>query len=268
MQKGRTFHRLKALAEYVARLRIPVYASHACFFLVLSAFPMLVLLLVLLRYTGLDVAVLTDFAALVIPEALLPMAKGLILSAYRNTAGTWIPVSLVVALWSSSRGMHGLMTGLNAVYHVTESRGYLVTKLLSVGYTLLFLLVLQMTLLFHVFDRTVLDVLRPEGILGEILNLRFFLLLFLQTALFTGMYMALPNRRNRLGDSLPGALLSSAVWLIFSDLYSRYVEHFSGYADIYGSVYALALAMLWLYVCVSILFYGGALNYAMTQKRG
>ena len=268
MGKRRTIHRLKALADYVTRLRIPVYASHACFFLVLSAFPMLVLLLVLLRYTGLSVTVLTDFAALVIPEALLPTAKGLILSAYRNTAGTWIPVSLIVALWSSSRGMHGLMTGLNAVYHVTENRGYVATKLLSIGYTLLMLLMLLMTLVFHVFDYTVLDILQPDGVVGEILSLRFFVLLFLQTALFTGMYMALPNRKNRFLDSLPGAVLSSTVWLIFSDLYSRYVEHFTGYTDIYGSVYALALAMLWLYICVSILFYGGALNYAMTAKRG
>ena len=75
------------------------------------------------------------------------------------------------------------------------------------------------------------------------------------------MFMVLPNRRNTLRQSLPGALFSSAGWLIFSDLYSIYVEHFAGLSSIYGSVYAIALSMLWLYFCLSILFYGGALNH-------
>ena len=85
-------------------------------------------------------------------------------------------------------------------------------------------------------------------------------LLAVQTAFFTAMFMVLPNGRNRFRDSLPGALLASSGWLIFSDLYSIYVEHFARLSNIYGSVYAVALAMLWLYCCMSIVFYGGSLN--------
>ena len=47
---------------------------------------------------------------------------------------------------------------------------------------------------------------------------------------------------------------------MFSDIYSIYVENFDHYANIYGSVYAIALSMLWLYCCLSILFFGGAVN--------
>ena len=92
-------------------------------------------------------------------------------------------------------------------------------------------------------------------------------MLVLQTALFTAMFMVLPNRRNTFRESLPGALLASLGWLIFSDLYSVYVQHFSGYANVYGSVYAVALAMLWLYFCLCILFYGGALNHYLAKKK-
>jgi membrane protein len=55
-------------------------------------------------------------------------------------------------------------------------------------------------------------------------------------------------------------------WLIFSDLYSIYVERFSGYGNLYGSVYAVALSMLWLYCCMSILFFGGALNRWLDER--
>ena len=47
---------------------------------------------------------------------------------------------------------------------------------------------------------------------------------------------------------------------MFSDLYSIYVERFARLTNVYGSVYAVALSMLWLYCCMSIVFYGGALN--------
>ena len=95
---------------------------------------------------------------------------------------------------------------------------------------------------------------------------RFFLLLFLQSLVFTLMFMALPNKRNHFMESLPGGVLSSLGWLVFSDIYSIYVENFSKYSTIYGSVYAIAITMLWLYCCMSILFYGGALNRYLMDK--
>ena len=104
--------------RYVASLKIPVYAAHTGYFMVLSVFPLLVLLLALLRYTGLAVDTLTDALEGVIPAALMPSAKKLILSTYQNSTGTVLSISALAALWSASRGMHGLVTGLNTIYHV------------------------------------------------------------------------------------------------------------------------------------------------------
>ena len=157
------------------------------------------------------------------------------------------------------------MTGLNSIYGVSEDRGYFYTRAISMLYTFAFLVVLLLTLVLHVFGTTIVELIPATTnplllFLTDIIDLRFFLLLIVQTLLFTAMFMVFPNRRNRLGDSLPGALLASIGWLVFSDLYSIYVEHFTRYANIYGSVYAVALSMLWLYCCLSIVFYGGALN--------
>ena len=97
-------------------------------------------------------------------------------------------------------------------------------------------------------------------LLSGVIDLRFFLLVFLQTLLFCAMYTTLPNRQSRFWASMPGALLASVGWLVFSQLFSLYVEHFADYANLYGSVYAVALSMLWLYFCIQILFYGALLN--------
>jgi len=267
------FGRLCIIWYRIRKLRIPLHAANTCYFLVLSLFPALVLLLSILRYTPLDVHSLLRLLEDMIPAALLPEAELLIVNTYENTSKAVVGLSAVTALWSASRGIFGLLTGLNAIYRVPENRGYLYTRFISVLYTFAFLLVLLLTLVLHVFGTELLELLSRSQLpflrfLTGVVDLRFFLLVLLQTALFSAMFMALPNRKNALGDSLPGAFLASIGWLVFSHLFSLYVEHFPSYAKVYGSVYAVALSMLWLYCCISILFYGGVLNRLLTEDNG
>ena len=263
--KGGIFARLFHAFRSIARMRVPVYAGNASFFLVLAVFPGLVLLLGLLAHTNLDVERLVEIFRGILPEALLASADELILSTYNHVSGVWLGFSAVTAIWSASRGTYGFITGLNGIYGVYEDRGYLYTRSISVLYTFAFFLVLVLTLALHVFGSDLLSLLSRVShpffqFLLEHINLRFFLLLFLQTWLFTAMFMVLPNQKNRFMESVPGALLASCGWLIFSDLYSIYVERFATLSSFYGSAYAVALSMLWLYFCISIVFYGGALN--------
>lgn len=262
----------KDLLEKISDTQVSLYAANAGYFLILSVFPALVLILSLLRYTGIQVDTFASLLEGVLPEALLPAAQRLILNTYVNTTSTVVGLSAVASLWSASRGMYCLLTGLNAIYGVSENRSWLHTRFISMIYTFLFLLVLLLTLVLHVFGTTILGILSQRSgwlanLLANVVDLRFFLLLFTQTLLFTAMFMVLPNGRNRLENSLPGALLASIGWLIFSDLYSIYVEHFTSLSIIYGSVYAVALSMLWLYCCLSILFYGGVLNRFLRDRR-
>lgn len=264
------FRILPAL-RWLLALNIPLYAANSGYFIVLSFFPALLLVLSGLRYTGLRVQDLLVMLSGIFPAAVTATVEGLVYSVYENASGAVAGVSALTALWSSSRGIHGLITGLNAIYGVAEDRSYFYTRAISVLYTFLFGLVLLLTLVLHVFGSALIGLLSRIPIPAvafalRVLNLRFFLLLFLQTLLFTAMFMILPNHRNHFLESLPGALLASLGWLLFSNVYSFYVTHFPSYANIYGSVYALAISMLWLYFCMSILFFGGALNRLLMRK--
>lgn len=259
------------LLRYFREKEILVYAAYASFFLILSAFPTLVLLLGLLRYTSLQAMDLLDLLGGFLPVALLPQAWELIGQTYRNTSKIVLSVSALTALWSAGKGLHGLMKGLNRIYGVCEHRGWLRTRIMCVGYMVLFLGVLILTLILHVFGNTLVAYLRlhgePEFLLWmELLNLRFFLLVALQTGLFCVMLMYLPGKNNGFRESLPGALLASVGWMGVSYLFSVYVENDSGYSIIFGPVYAVAFVMLWLYACVSIIFLGAALNRMLSEN--
>ncbi|HAL88144.1 MAG TPA: hypothetical protein DFH97_03715 [Clostridiales bacterium] len=263
----------KTLGAYrsIREKRIPLHAAYAGYFIILAAFPALLMLVSLLRLTGLQVEILVDMMKDFLPKALMETVESLVYSTWVNSTGMVLGLSALTALWSASRGIYGLLRGLNAVYGVWENRGYLYTRGISMVYTFLFGIVLILTLVLHVFGNAILGRLsmvdNPVVIfLVDLVDVRFFLLLTLQSLIFTLMYMVLPNGRNGFGESLPGGIFSSLGWLVFSDLFSIYVEHFNRYSLIYGSVYALALGMLWLYCCLSILFYGGALNHWLSRR--
>lgn len=271
-QKGGLIGKIMSAIRSIGNLNVAAHAAGACYFLTLAVFPTMVLLLGMIRYTFFGVNELMEILDGVVPYALLPYIQRLARNTYENSSTALISGSAVVALWSASRGVYGLQRGLNAMYGAEETRSFLRVRLSSMFYTFLLLIVLLLTLVLHVFGTTILSYL-PEVrnpiliFLLEIIDLRFFLLLFLQTLLFSLMYYKLPNRKNRFFSGIPGALLASSGWLIYSDLFSLYVEYFPNYPNIFGSVYAVALAMLWLYCCISIVFYGGALNRWLSDRK-
>lgn len=255
--KNRHLARVVDMVLSLNRLDVPVYAANAAYFIILAAFPTVMLLLNLLSYTSLGGGALLEILEKVIPSALMPSITRLLTGMFASSSKTLVSVSALAALWAASRGIFGMLTGLNRIYNVQEDRGYVFTRLLSLVYTFLFLLVLLLTLALHVFGQTILAQLPQSDnpamlFLLRVISSRFLVLLLLQTALFTAMFMFLP--------SLPGALLASLGWQLFSDFFSLYVEHFSNFSTVYGSLSAVAIAMLWLYTCVAIVFYGGALN--------
>lgn len=263
--KGGLIGKGYAAVQAISRMHIPLHAAYAAYFITLAIFPGLLLILSILGYAGLDVTNLLELLAEILPKALMGMAEDLVFSVYQNASGTVLGISAVAALWSASRGIYGVLRGLNAIYDVSESRSYLYTRSISLVYTFFFLVVLVLTLVLHVFGNTLLNMLtmvdNPVLIfLVDLIDLRFVLLLVIQSLFFSLMFMMLPNKRNRFWESLPGGIFASLGWLVYSDLFSIYVENFNRYSNIYGSVYAVALGLLWLYCCMSILFYGGALN--------
>lgn len=271
LKQSRLFCWIRWVLEYLRPMQIPIHSAHTAFYLILSVFPASMILVGVLGYTTLELEDVLAALAQVVPEPLLPLVQRLLSGAYDATSAPLLSISAVTAVWSASRGILGLKEGLNAVYGTKEHRPYLVTRGISMVYTILFVGILVLSLVLNVFGSIILDYLHMTThplllFLMDVIDFRFVLMLLLQTAVFTAMYAALPDRPLGLWASFPGAVVASLGWLIFAKLFSVYVEHFPRYANIFGSLYAAALAMLWLYFCITIIFYGGVLNRIFQKK--
>lgn len=257
---------LKNLFSNLTDLQISVYSANACYFLAISIFPALLLILASLRYTALSATDLIRFLEGILPSALMGAVESLIVSTYYNSSAGLLGISAVAALWAASQGIQGLVDGLNRVYGVRENRGWIATQLIAIGYTFVFLILLIVTLVFQVFGQTLVDQLwtieHPVvQFLVDLVDWRSAWLLVAQIIIIDLIYMVLPNKRNRFFRSLPGAITAAVGWQAFSYLFSYYVENMlTGYTNIYGSMYTVAIGLLWVYCCMCILLFGGLIN--------
>lgn len=257
--------RLRQRFRRIRELQISVHGAHTCYFLILSAFPALVLLLGLLRHTRLQPADLMELMQDYLPGALRGYVWQILEQAYGRSSALVLSLSALTALWSAGKGIYGMMKGLNRIWGVPEQRSWLRTRLLCAAYLVVFLAALVLTLVLQVFSGTLGAYLNPQGNPAELAGLGFFLPVGIQTLLFCGVFMYLPARNRGFLESLPGAMLASLGWMAVTGAFSVYMERWGRYRSIFGSVYALGLGMLWLYVCVCVIFYGAVLNRILAE---
>ena len=93
------------LLRTLVNLRISLYAANASFFIKLSSFPLLILLLGLVRYTGMPIQTVLEVLDGFLPDALTGAAQHLVVSTYRSSTGALVSLSALTALWSASRGV-------------------------------------------------------------------------------------------------------------------------------------------------------------------
>lgn len=153
---------------------------------------------------------------------------------------------------------------------IPVSRPVVQKWLISFFCSLLLLACILATLLMQVFGTSLYDSAvshgwRAAGFLLSLLQVRWILSFGLLTLVFCLLYTVLPYRRYRFLQNLPGALITTAGWLIFSSLFGFYVDNFSNYSSLYGSLTVVIITMLWIYFCMNLIFCGGLVNYILAE---
>lgn len=248
---------------------ISTYAASASFFIITSLFPMLMLIFSIVScIPWASETVLVDGIVRLLPKALLPFFLPII-QELQDSSLTSLSISVVAMLWTSSKSMMGVLGGLNNIAGIRDNRSFLFKRMVCSGFMLLLALVLMIMLVLWGFGQMILELVHRYipylgNVFSMILEVRG-LALFVVTALILAMmYAFFPHKKMHLVMQLPGALFAAAAWLIFSQLYSMYVEYALTVSMIYGSLGMIVLAMLWLYFCMMILFFGAVINQLLS----
>ena len=267
----RYYYKLRNFVREISKHRVSLYAANASFYIILAFFPSIMLLVSLLPKVGFSQQDLLSAMRGIVPEILTPLIERIISDMSSNSTVALVSVTALVAIWSSSRGVFCIQVGINAIHRSRESRSYLRRRVLSMAYMLLFFIALILTLIILGFGQEVAAFFAAQSIpilnfIADIMQFRGLILLALLTVFFCAIYCVFPNQKVPVRNALPGAVLAALGWLIFTLCFSIYARYFSNYSVLYGSLSIIAFGMLWLYVCISILFYGCVFNLYLNKK--
>ena len=243
------------------------YAAQAAFFTVLSAVPFLMIVILCLKYfVNVDVTAITETI-----ESAFPLQVSIYISQiitevfYRSQSMAVLSFTVIAALWSSSRGMMSIYCGINQIYGYVRIYNWLSARLASLFYNIVFLAVLIGSIIVLIFGNSLMSLITPEGVvvfypLRLVLTLKFPIFFVLFVLAFTSIYTLLPQRKTRFRSQIIGAVATAVGWMVFSYIFSIYIEKFSRYSVLYGSLTAIVLLMLWLYFCMYMLLIGAEIN--------
>jgi len=264
------YRKLSGIVRELSRLHIAVYSGNATFFILLSLFPASIVLLTVIQYLPATVSDLEVLISSMTPGPVQELVSQVFQGLSPSGSAVVLSAAAIGTIWSVTRGMVSLTNGLDVVYRAPRERPLVQKALISFGGFLLLSLCIIATLLLQVFGTGLLDAAVEQdefltALLFTLLRLRWLFTVAFLTLVFCLLYTVLPCRRMRFSQNLPGALFATLGWHIYSVLYGFYVENFSSYANIYGSLTAVIITMLWLYFCINLIFYGGLLNYILAE---
>ena len=250
--------RINHIRVSAAKHGVSAYASQSAFFILVAFFPFTMLVLVSLRYVPFTENEFLNLLISLVPVNFREAVEQIVKELYQYQS-RFLPLTIIAALWSSSKGIYALMKGMNIVYECGDKFKYFRSRAMAVLYTAVFLTAMIFTIGLMLFGEWVITTLFGS------LRLRIFIIairiitqIILLTALFTAIYYFFPAKRIKLYCHMPGAVISACGWVIFTELYSIYASVAN--TDIYASLGSVVLSMLWLYVCMYILLIGAEIN--------
>jgi membrane protein len=265
---------LRPLKGFIARLmrradkaNLGMTAAAVAFFGFLAAFPALAAVITIWGFAADPAVVRGEMLLLqdVLPaEAhalLLAQVEGL-LGAGQVTLGSASLLSLGFALWSARSGVSALIAGINTIHHWPTRRGLHDVRL-SVLLTLAMVAIALAALLASVVVPLVIAHL-PLGTTAalalEVANI--LLALMLVVLALALAYRFGPNRPAHLNPPLFtwGLLVALLLWAIVSRGFVLFLANFNSYNQIYGSIGAVAMLLMWLYLSAYALLLGAAVD--------
>ncbi len=242
---------------------ITVYAAQSAYFLIISSIPFMMIILSVTKYfIPFDKADFMNIIPVIIPSNLYSLITELINEIFSKPTISLISISAATTLWSASRGFAAIERGIKVIYKIPKRKLFITDILVSFLYTIIFAVVLLLSLGVILFGSRILSFLDSNNpwLTIDMSMFQYSMLFLLLVLFFSILYETFSSRKISFVCQLPGALFTSLGWVLFSYLFSIYINNFANYSRIYGSLTAIILVILWLYFCMTILLYGAEIN--------
>lgn len=250
---------------------VGAFGAMSAFFFLLSLLPFMLFLLTITKYLPFTKEDIQTVLQQFVTFERSSLISSMINEVYHKTSPSVFTVSILAALWSSSKGIYSIVKGLNSVYDIDDNRNYFVLRIFSMFYTLIFTVIIVVVMIVWVFGQSLytyvkirFPILEPFASMiiqrGTALSTVSLILIFMW------IYKFISGRKRNFLHQFPGALVATLGWSVVSWLCSMYMNNFSNFTYIYGSMAGIMILLIWMYFCMSMIFYGAEVNYFLENK--
>ncbi len=179
-----------------------------------------------------------------------------------SALGWGMAFGILISIWSANKGTKSLFTGVGIAYDTPERRGFVPLNSLSLLFTLGAIILLILCLGLIIIFPAVVDFLPiPEQIKTVISWGRWLLIGAVLIWFLASVYRYGPDRNTPdFRWVFAGAFLATLLWLLTSWGFSFYVKNFGSYGEVYGSISAVVVLLMWLFITCFTVLLGAELN--------
>jgi membrane protein len=240
------------------------------YYFILALFPMFLFLLSLIGiFAGpsseLRESILSALGRMA-PGSASSLVHSVVSETTKASSGIKVGAGILGALWAASAGMSAVMVSLNVVHKVTETRPWWRQKLSAVALTVALAALIIVALALVLYGGKIGDLIATQFGLGDAFTIAWqavewilpFAAMFLS---FSVVYYFAPNISGAWHWVTPGAALGVVIWLLASVGFRLYLHFFNSYSATYGSLGAVVILLLWLYITGFAILIGAELNW-------
>jgi membrane protein len=247
-------------------------SGHAAFTAILAMFPFLIFVTALAGFVGQpeDVVRITAAALRFVPAEVGGVLSPVVKQVTSQRDGGLLTLGILGAVWSASSGLEALRVMLNRSYDVRETRPFWRLRLQSiviVVFAAVIAMPLSLVIVLGPILLRLIHVLVSPGLISESLWLlaRYGVATLVGTSSLIALHLLLPDRNHAIRQVWPGTVVTVVLWLIMATLFSFYVQGFTHYSVLYGSLGGIVLTLLFFYVSAVIFAYGAEINAELVR---
>lgn len=263
---------LKYLFKSYGKDRINILSAYGSFFITISAVPFLALILFIL--SKLSPSLANEFENVfsnLVPEGLVSGFSKLIEQIKSLDFSSFLPISIIIAIWTSCKGVGGVCRGIELVYEKHDTGGFIFRFFKTIWRTLFFYIMIVLSLVIFSLGKILYSSTTTQGtvvntILNIIIKLRVLAFFAILVLFFSILYARLYKSKN-IFKFMPGGAFCALGWILFTFIYSMYISYSLNKPNIYLGMGSLVFFMLWIYFCVQIVLIGAQINkYCLDKK--
>jgi len=244
---------------------ITALGSQVAYSLIFSIFPFLIFLVTLLAFIHVDVNLLLGRLDEILPTQAYNIVSKTLTEVFTDRNTGLLSISIVGSIWSASGGVKAIMKSINNAYEVKETRNFLKLALESIIGVFILAVTILVLLGMIVFGDVIVNFLYntfhiPHILLNVIIILKPVITLCVVILGFSVIYTYFPNKKVKWKETFIGSVVTTILLLIISIGFSFYVNNFSNYSNVYGSIGGVVVLLTWLFLTSISIIVGGEVN--------